>query len=279
MRECLKELNIVGGVCCFREGEYCKQTIDWLCDFCDKVIILLDNYNLDTEQIILEYKEKFKNKINVIYSQESIIEHKNLIQGQIKKRFKIRQPYIREQVIQELHRVNKEKTVDIFIFLDSDELPINQFSKILETFWNERSERWIMAGFIEPFENFKTIIYQKMACHGRIFKYDSKMSALPYTTRTRYHPYLLERAWKIRNLILHLCHFDENRRKKRQFFDNTPWFQESMDYPVWQLPKDIREMTVKEIADYQFGVHGSCSKYPSMTLKEYLKNNKKNYDN
>ena len=274
MRNVLQKINIVGATMVFREGEYCKQTIDWLVNFCDKVIILLDNYSQEIEKIVLDYKETYKDRVEVVYSKEPVIEKNNLIQGQIKKRFKVRQPYIREQVIKKLHELNKEKTVDIFIFLDSDELPINQFGKILEEFWYNRSERWIMAGFIEPFENWKTIIQQKMSPHGRIWKYLPEMSALPYTTRTMNWPYCKERGWKVRNLIAHLCHFDEGRRKRRQFFDNVNWLEESKGYSVWELPMNVREMTVEEIAKYQPGQHGRPSEMPSITLEEYLENNK-----
>lgn len=275
MRNVLNKINVVGATSCFREGEYCKQTLDWLCEFCDKIIIMLDNFNKETEQIVLDYKKIYKNKVEVIYSTEIVIEKNNLIQGQIKKRWKQRQPYIREQVIKKLHELNKEKSVDIFIFLDSDELPINQFGEILEEFWYNRPERWLMAGFVEPFNNFKTIVHQTMSPHGRVWRYLPEMSALPYTTRTMNRPYCDERAWKIRNLILHFAHFDEGRRKLRQFFDNRDWVTEC-DRWVWQLPDDVRNMTVSEIADYQIGPHGISSKYPPISLEEYLKNNKLN---
>lgn len=274
MRKVLNNVNIVGATMVFQEGEHCRQTVEWLCDFCDKVIILLDNYNKETEDIILEYKSKLGDKMNAIYSTDPVREEKNLIQGQIKKRFKLRQNFIREQVIVELHRINKEeKPVDMFIFIDSDEIPINQFPEVLEEFWNNRKERYLMTGFVEPFENFNTIIYQTMSPHGRVYKYDIAMSAHPYTTRTRYNPYCSERAFKVRNLIVHLCHLNEERRKRRQFFDNVDFLAESRGYKVWQLPKDVREMTIEEIADYQPGVHQTPSKYPSITIEEYLKNN------
>jgi hypothetical protein len=276
MRNILNNINIIGATMIFREGEHCKQTIDWLCNFCNKVILLLDNYDNTTEKIALEYKEKFKDKINLIYSNEPIIQRKNLIQGQIKKRFKNRQQYIREQVIRELHRINKEeKKVDIFIFIDSDEIPINQFESILEDFWNNHAERYLMAGYINPIENFNAIMTSSMAPHARIFKYCEEMSAIPYVSRTRFNPYCKERGWKVRNLMLHLCNFNEQRRKFRQFCDNTPWLEESQNNPVWILPKDCREMTIDEISLYQPGQHQRPSFYSPITLREYLKINNK----
>lgn len=271
MRNKLIDKEIVGAVMVFQEGDYCRQTIEWLCDFCDRVIILLDNHDENTERIVFEYKDKFDDKIVIVYSTEPVNLDKNSIQGQIKKRFKLRQNFIREQVIDKLKELNKIKPVDLFIFLDSDEIPINQFPDVIEEFWN-RPERYIMTGFVEPFENYKTLIYQKMSPHGRVYKYDSEISAHPYTTRTRYNPYCKERAWKVRNLIVHLCHFDEGRRKRRQFFDNVDFVNESAKFDVWQLPKDVREMTYNEIADYQPGAHGAESVFKPIKIEEYLNN-------
>lgn len=271
-RTYLQNIEITGAVMCFREREQCRWSLNWLVENCNRVVVLMDNWDEETRQIVLEYQNKCPNIVRVIYSADPVIEKKNLIQGQIKKRFKIRQLFIREQIIIELRKMNEEKKIDILVWPDSDETFINQFPSLLEEFWNNRQERWILTGFIEPFENFKTIIYQRMAPHGRIFKYDSTLTSLPYTTRTRYNPYCSERAWKVRNVILHMNHFNEEYRNRRTFFDNTPWIQESLDYPIWFLPKNALEMTVDELAEHQPAPHGRPSKYPpTTTLREYLK--------
>jgi hypothetical protein len=275
MREYLKNINIVGAVMVYQEGEQCHWSLDWLYANCDRVCIILDNWNKETEDFVLTYRDKYPDITTIAYSNDPVNEGRNKIQGQVKKRFKLRQNHIREVVIKELKKMHDIKPIDLLIWPDSDETFINEFPKYLENFWNNRPERYIVAGFIEAFENFQTIVYQKMSPHGRVFKYDPLMTAHPYTPRTRYYPYKNERGYKIRNLIIHLDHFNEEYRKRRQFFDNTPWLEESMDYNVWQLPKDVREMTVEEIADYQPGPHGVKSKYPPITLKEYLSINKK----
>jgi len=274
MRNYLQNIEIVGATMCFREREQCRWSLNWLVENCNRVVVLMDNWDEETHQIVLEYKNKYPEIVRVIYSSEPVFEHKNLIQGQTKKRFKIRQLFIREQVINELKKINEEKKIDLVIWPDSDETFINQFPSLLEEFWNNRSETWMLVGFIEPFENFKTIVYQKQAPHGRIFKYDLTMTSFPDSTRTRYYPYKNERTWKVRNVMLHMCHFNDEYRKRRQFFDNISWIDESQDYPVWELPSDVRIMTIEQIAEYQPAPHGRPSKYPSIILREYLKNNK-----
>ena len=87
MRKVLNNLNIVGATLVYSEGNQCRMTIEWLCNFCDKVIVLLDNYNSDTENIVLEYKKKFPDKVNIIYSTVPIDEDRNK-GSYIKQRFK-----------------------------------------------------------------------------------------------------------------------------------------------------------------------------------------------
>lgn len=276
MRTYLTNINIVGAVSCFQEREQCHWSIDWLVNNCDKVVIMLDNYDPETENIILEYKSKYQDKIEIIYSQEPVRKERNLIDGQIKKRWKIRQPYIREQLVEKLRKIHKEKPIDLLIWPDSDETFINEFQKYLEEFWNNRPERYMMCGFVEVFENFETIVYQKLSPHGRVWKFIPEMSCLPYTTRTINNPYKNEKGWKVRNLVVHMCHYNEEYRRRRQHFDNTPWLQESLDYPVWLLPKNVKNMSISEIAEYQPGAHGAPSKYPPTTLREYIKINNLN---
>lgn len=276
MRNYLQEVEIVGAVLCFQEGEQCHWSIDWLVANCNRVLIMLDNWDDETEKIVLEYKRQYPDIVRVAYTKEPVNPHKNTIPGQIKKRFKNRQNYIREEVIQELHRMHKEKPIDMVIWMDSDETWINEFPKYLEEFWYNRLERWMMVGFVEPFNDFKTLIYQKMSPHGRVFKYDPTMTAQPYAPRTRYYPFIKERSYKIRNLVVHLNHLTEAYRARRQHFDNTPFVEESLNYPVWRLPKDVREMTVEEIAEYQPGAHGAPSLRLPTILQEYIQNNKLN---
>lgn len=271
MRKVLNDIEIVGATMCYREHNQCRWTLDWLCDFCDRVIILLDNFDSQTEQIVLEYKGKFKDKVNIIYSTEPIREEKNLIQGQIKKRWKNRQPFIREQVIQELHKMNKDKPVDLFIFFDSDEIPIDQFPSILEDFWYKKEYDSMTVGFVEIYDSWRILISQKMAPHSRIFRYKPEMTAIPYQPRTNYFPFNLKRPLKIRHIMVHLNHFTEEYRKRRRFFDNVDMMTECVRY-AWFLPKDVRQMTTVEIADYQPGFRQAPSRYPPILLQEYIDN-------
>ena len=268
MRDYLQDIEIVGATMVYQEGEQCRWSLDWLYANCNRVCILLDNYNEETEAIIMEYKNKYPEITNIVYSKEHVIEKKNLIQGQIKKRFKNRQPHIREQLIKGLKTMHDEKPIDLLIWPDSDETFIDEFTSYLEEFW-ERPEEFMYLGFIETFDTMDQIITQKMAPHGRVYKYKPEMTALPYQMRTVYHPYECKRPWKVRNLVIHVCHLTQEYRDRRQFFDNRDMMGECLR-ELWKLPKDVRKMTAEEIADYQYGHRQKQPKYKPILLKDYL---------
>lgn len=275
MRNYLTDINIVGTTLVFRQGEQARWPLDWLYANCDRVCIVLDNWNEETEKIVMEYKDKYPDRTRIAYSDDPVTEKKNAIQGQIKKRFKLRQQYIREIVIKELRKMHDDKPIDLLIWPDGDEIFIDEFPQHLVEFWNNPDYEFMMLGFLEPYDSFRIIISQRMAPHGRVFKYKPEMTALPYTPRTVYHPYNLKRPMKIRNVVLHLCHLTEKYRQDRQFFDNRNMMDECVRY-AWLLPKDVRQMTVDEIADYQPGFRQAPSKYSPILLEEII-NNKDKY--
>jgi len=270
-RNFLPNVEIVGATMVYREREQCHYCLDQLYEYCDRVVILLDNYDKETEQIILNYKNKYPDITHIVYSTIPVNRSRNEISGQQKKRFKLQQAGIREQMIKELKKLHEQKSIDLLLWWDSDEIVINEFPKYLIEFWENNTHTWMMLGFINPFENFRMIMSSPMAPHGRVFRYNSEMTNYPWVGRTRYWPYLNTRPWKLRHVVLHLCHLTKEYRERRSFFDNGKG-EDLWDRNLWVLPKDVREMTAQEIADYQHGSHQRPSKYQPITVKEYLNN-------
>jgi hypothetical protein len=271
MRNYLKDVEIVGATMVYQEGDQCRWSLDWLYANCDRVCILLDNWNEETEKIVLEYRDKYPDITHISYSDEDVRINKNEIQGQIKKRFKLRQDAIRERMIIELKKMHDEKPIDLLIWPDSDETFIDEFPKYLEEFWNQDYYEFMMLGFVEVYDSFRMIISHQMAPHGRVYKYKPEMTVYPWRARTRYNPYYNEkRPWKVRNVIVHMNHFTEDYRERREFFSNVDMMTECIRY-LWFLPKDVRKMTAQEIADYQPGHRQAPSKYKPILLSEYIK--------
>lgn len=277
MRNYLKNIEFVGAVLIYREGEQCRWSLDWLYTNCDRVCLVLDNHDGATEAIALEYQRKFPEQTYLAYTSESFIEEKNKIQGQVKKRFKNRQHHIREHVVKELRKMHDKKPIDLLIWPDSDETFIDEFPEYLTEFWdNQPNHDFMMLGFLEVYDSMRILMSQKMAPHGRVFKYKPELTVFPWLGRTRYHPYIDEkRPWKLRHVVIHVNHLTEEYRQRRKFFDNVD-FTQICDRHLWFLPKDVRKMTAVEISDYQPGHHQAPSQYPSITLDHYL-NHKHKY--
>lgn len=269
-RNFLPNVEIVGATMVYRERCQCCHCLDQLYEYCDRVVILLDNYDKETEQIILGYKNKYPDRTHITYSTTPVGD-RNEIRGQQKRRFKLEQARIREQMIKELKKLHEQKSIDLLLWWDSDEIAIDEFPKYLTEFWKNNRHSWMMLGFVEPFDNFRMITSSRMAPHGRVFKYNPEMTIYPWVGRTRYHPYFNTRPWKLRHVVLHLCHFTKEYRERRAFFDNGRG-EDLWDKNLWILPKNVKEMTAQEIADYQPGAHQRPSKYPPITVKEYLDN-------
>lgn len=271
MRDYLKKIEMVGCVMIYRENDICRWSLDWLYEHCDKVLIVLDNWNYETEQIALEYKNKYPDITYISYTDVSIIEKNNTIPGRVKNRFKRKQDEIREFVFKELRKIHKKKNIDLLVWLDSDEKPINEFPKHLEKFWNS-DKKFMFCGFVEPFESLQILMSQVMAPHTRVLKYIPELTVYPWLNRCRYHPYAMTtRPIKQRNVIVHVCHLTEEYRQHRQFMDGRDFMTEC-DRQLWFLPKSVFEMTAEEIADYQPCSYGRLSKYPSVPIQKYLDN-------
>ncbi|GAG75742.1 unnamed protein product, partial [marine sediment metagenome] len=131
-----------------------------------------------------------------------------------KKRFKYNQAAIREHTLKEVKKMHDEKPIDMLIWPDSDETFINEFPKYLKEFWDSEVHEFMVLACVEVFDSMKILMSQRMGTHGRVYKYDPKMTVYPWVGRTRYHPQIsgAKRPWKIRNLIVHVCHLTEEYR-------------------------------------------------------------------
>ena len=144
-------------------------------------------------------------------------------------------------------------------------------------FWRERPETYMALGFVEVYDNFRFIISQAMAPHGRAFKYVPELTSVPWRSRTNYNPYYEKpgKPWKIRKMVIHLCQFQEKDRQRRAFYSHRDMLTE-LHRELWILPKDVREMTPEEMMEYQPSPKGAPSKHQSFPLVDYI-NNKDKY--
>lgn len=264
---------MVGAVLIYHEGDQCRWSLDWLYANCDRVCVVLDNWDEVTEKIVLEYKDRFPLRTHLAYCTDPVDMRKNHLAGYVKRRFKVRQGVIRQVVADELRKMHAEKPIDLLVWPDSDETFTKDFPKYLEEFWNNQpAHDYMMLGFVEVYDSFRILITQPMAPHGRVYKYKPELNVLPWKRRTSYNPYYNEkRPWKVRHLVVHLCHFTEKYRAFRKHVNHEEdnYLENRL---LWFLPKDVREMTVAEIQEYQFGFRQAPPKYPPIKLVDYIKN-------
>jgi len=249
MRDFLKDINIVGATMvyrCFSVQEYCIKN---LVEYCDRVLILLDNYDEQAERKVLEYQKKYP-KIRVIYSKYPNSE-RDAPHGEIYQRFMKNELPIREQIIEELHKMNKEEKIDLVLWPDSDECFTNEGPEILTDFWKS-DKSLLFTGFINVLNNFKTLSEPTMFSHGRIFKYRPDVSTVNSREHGFLYPFLKKDRIKMRYILLHLAYLTKESRESRDFHRDRADRKLKIERlrekaSIYVLEKDVRGFTRKEI--------------------------------
>lgn len=273
MRKYLQQQEIVGAVMVYQEGEIIRWCLNWLYENCDRVFIQLDNYNDETYNIVMEYKKKYPDKTRISFSNVEVDAFTNYTKGRVKQRFKALQGHIRQKALDEIKKMHEEKPIDLLIWPDSDEFFVDRFPIVLEEFWKSKATQLVL-GFIEVYDNFRIILNQRMVPHGRAWKYNPEMSALPYVGRTRYKVY--KRDFKRRYMVIHLCHFTPEQRAFRKRTTGIDINNPNGGRFFWVLPEDARSISLKELLPYRDG-RDPQNRVKGTPLSEYL-NNKEKYN-
>lgn len=249
MRNFLTNINIVGAVMCCREEELLKYCIDNLITLCNHIVIVLDNYNQRTKEIILEYQNNNPEFFTVAYSK---IERSNKADesriGFLKSRLVQNQGRIRQQMVEEIKKVHDKKKVDILIWPDSDEVFTNYFPTVLKKFWHS-DKNVLFTGFITIYDNFQLARTRTMIPHARVYKYRSELSAQPYRGRTFYHPYTGDEIMSMHHILVHLPLINDKRRDYRMKYVFTRT-EASQRFGLCKLPKDVRDMSPDEYVNF-----------------------------
>jgi len=96
----IKDIKIIGAMLVSREGEILHYTIPGLLKWCDWILLMMDNEDEETKKIVLDYKKKYPDKIQVSYSGflRTTPEQEARPMG-LFKRFRTLQAKIRETVL------------------------------------------------------------------------------------------------------------------------------------------------------------------------------------
>lgn len=260
-RTFLKELNIWGAILSSREEDILHYTIPFLLKYCDRILIMFDNENMETRKIAMEYQKKYPKIIEVSETGlERSTDEQEAIKRGLFKRFKPWQGKIRHKVFEYLREKNKEKKIDILLFPDSDEIFADYLPEILIDFWNRKDKKALTMRPVSVYGDMRTISKMTMAGHSRIFKFFSELSGVPGQGFCHYHPLVKADRLNTVKVLIHLFMLTEKKIKWRQehWVDRTPL----PEVPLWKLPKDVSEMTYDEIVKI-------WEKEPDLLVKNY----------
>jgi hypothetical protein len=261
MRNFLQDKKIVGATLCSRAGSLAEYCLNNLLKYCDKVIIVLDNPDEVTKNIVNNYAERHK-EIEIIVSPFPVTGGEEDIE-MLKSRFKMLQGEIRDIVFKKLREMynNGDKT-DILLFPDSDEIFSDNLPNLLEEFWASESKAIVMKA-VDVFGGFDTIHREGMTGHVRIVKYYPELTSVPYRWRTNYWP--LKKADKMGDdfTLIHLSLLTQ------ESFDwKVKYWKASKDaiirWPLWKVGKDVRTCVADEI-------HRVLKSDPDLTVEEFLR--------
>jgi len=266
-KESLSKLNIVGGMLVSRAGSTLKYSIPNLLKWCNDIIIVLDNEDEATLEIIKDFKDQYPDRLHVEDSgfKRSEGEEPLLV------RFKRLQGPIRERVFMAARRMNREKKIDILIYPDSDEIFGDYFEELLLNFWKNKDFHVIKMRCVWPFGDLKTIGVTKMCSHVRVFKFTPKITTYPWRHDWLRHPTPFKKGEFLRdeNTLIHLSHLTDSMIKWRA--ENWRSYP-SLSIPLWTLEKDVRKTSSEEIKN-------KLKESSNLTIGDYLKKHGKNFTN
>jgi len=249
MRNFLKQLNIVGGVNVWSEGDMCKYAIDNLLKWCDKVVIMMDNSDEYTTNIIVDYVEQYPKRI--VIGKTDILPA--LVGQSVARRHKLNSARLSECLLNLVRSEHYKRPIDIFLFLNSDEIYTNSLPDVLDKFVNSTLDT-VFIRPIEVYESMNIIINRGLIPHARIYKYTPKLTAIPphktfetadgIATRDYWFPYKLKR--NIMRADYTFVHLQRLTKKNRELRLKAKGGVAVKGTKLWRVSKPAYELTPEE---------------------------------
>ena len=253
----------VGATLAFREGDLIRYCLDDLLKYSKYVVVVLDNYDKKTENVVLEYKKKY----NIIVSY-STVERTSLAgesnSGRMKSRLNAKQSRIRQQILDEVKKIHEKESVDILIWLDADECFTDYFPQELERFLKSNKKMMAMRP-VTVYDSFKLARSRTLIPHGKVFKYTPEMSAIGYHGKGRYLPFTGEDVLKSIWVLVHLPLLTKEYRNFRNHYVGKR-SESSDEYSLFDLGEDVRRLSPQQIAKLLIKPIGTIKQYEDKKL-------------
>lgn len=258
-RSFLRNKTIVQAMLAFREGEMLRIPLEHYLDMADYVVVMLDNYDEATRQVVLEYLQDNPDKLLLYYSSFPGIADETGFK--LNRRFKQLEGEIRNELLSHVHRLNEEVPVDILLWGDADEVFTSGFPADLERFVNSKKSA-LLCSHIQMIDDFHHFHNRRFYSHCKAFKYRSDLSTVPMRGQCLLNPYQkYQDTTRSERSVVHMADFTRDYMNKRAKYKQRPF---PKDVYVWKSAKDVRELTATE---YQNIVGGQ---EPVASMNEYL---------
>jgi len=255
----MENINIVQTMLVHREGDLLDESIPSNIKFCNKVLILLDNFDEYTEKKVLFYKEKYPNKIVVKYSNIESLEGEMDV---LNKRFKKIQGFLRDSLLAMARREDEKEKIDILTMFDADEVIRSNIREKIDFLLKSDFSSLMYSRCIDAVGDYYHFTVRNIHSHCRIFKYNRALTSLPERGRLILRPLFKKDLFKCKYLFIHLPYFNLKKIYERSTYKT----KDRAGKNLWKTEKDIRSLSDKEITR-------TIRREPLCLLSEYIKKN------
>jgi len=254
MRNYLKNLNIVGALNVWAEGEIIRYAIESLLFHCNILCITMDYSDKRTKDIVTYYQCKYLNRIFTNTTEhrlpppnkEPFIDKERGVKWRIMRRQKDNIGLIKQAAFDLVLEQHKKKPIDLLYFMDSDEMLTVHAGKTIEEFWESEVDTLFIRP-IECWDDITVICSQGLISHARIYKYKPEITSIPHSKQDYYLPYRKKRnIWKKPYNYVHLARLTKENQKLREELRGVRNFD---NVKLRRVNKPAYELTYQEAHD------------------------------
>lgn len=256
MRNFLKQLNIVGAVNTWEEGDILKHCLDNLLKWCDKIVVIMDRPDEATEELVRSYKKRYTGHFRIGYTDIDVLRNKD----NTRRIEKVRRSDMVETKLALVRELHKEKPIDILLSPDSDEIFTDALPKILEEFMT-RPETSICMKSSNVYNNMFAIHTNGMMRHWRIYKYVPTIHFTPRRFQDHYH--IDGATWRPTEIgFVHLAQLEGFQELRQRTTHEKKFVEAHPDAGIWKVAKPANELTPEEYQE-------TINREPDFNMKEY----------
>ena len=239
-----KEVRLDAAMLVSRCRNILRLTIPATLKFAGRILLVMDNEDVWTRDIVSELVEAYPGRVVVVKSGFPVANDLQELEDHgLYRRFRVIQGEVRDRVFQEI-RGWAEKP-EVLLFIDSDEYPHPiSFPFLMDRFLSS-GKGGVMMRSVTPIGDRFHAMKDGMAHHLRLMLWRDDLTALPYRQFTQYHPLEADDLMRDDYSLVHNCYLTAEKRA----FRGSSWSKAGFtdDTPVWSFNKSVDETSATEI--------------------------------